>query len=85
MARTNTGLSVAEALDSFTLYLRAKNRADKTIRSFSESVRSLADWLDDNSVDDDVAAITRQHVCGSSLAFVSAASRHPASGCGTHR
>ena len=64
MARTNTGLSVAEALDSFTLYLRAKNRADKTIRSFSESVRSLADWLDDNSVDDDVAAITRQHVRG---------------------
>ena len=34
----------------------------KTIRSFSESVRSLADWLDDNSVDDDVAAITRRHV-----------------------
>ena len=55
-------LSVSEAIDSFTLYLRAKNRADKTVVSYRESVRSLAEWMRANDVPDDVAVVTRTHI-----------------------
>ncbi len=63
-ASKDQSLSVSEALDSFTLYLRAGNRADKTVISYRESVRSLGEWLEANGVPDDVSAITRQHIRG---------------------
>ena len=65
MAPSKTrALSLSEAADSFTLYLRAKNLADKTVTSYLESVRSFAEWLDANGVADDVMAVTRTHVRG---------------------
>lgn len=65
MAPSKTrALSLSEASDSFTLYLRAKNLADKTVTSYLESVRSLSAYLHAQGVADDVSAITRAHVRG---------------------
>jgi site-specific recombinase XerD len=61
-ARKVRSVSLAEARDSFILDLRVRNRADKTIVSYVESVRALGEWLGANGVADDVAAISRDHV-----------------------
>jgi site-specific recombinase XerD len=57
-------MSVSEAAASFMLYLRAKNLAPKTVTSYLESVRAFGEWLSDQSVDDDISAITRDHIRG---------------------
>jgi site-specific recombinase XerD len=55
-------VSVSEATDSFILDLRVRNRADKTIASYVESIRTLGEWMEANGVPDDVGAITRDHI-----------------------
>jgi site-specific recombinase XerD len=63
-ARKARSLSVSEAAVSFTLYLRAKNLADKTVTSYLESVRAFDEYLQAEGVSDDVSAIARAHVRG---------------------
>lgn len=57
-------LSLSEASVSFTLYLRAKNLADKTVHSYLESVRGFSEYLQAQGVPDDVRQITRTHIRG---------------------
>lgn len=50
-SRVTDALPVLELLESFTLHLRAKNRAAKTIRSYREAVTQLADHTGDRPAD----------------------------------
>jgi len=48
---TTDSLPIPELLDSFELHLRAKNRAEKTIRSYREAVTQLAESVGQGSAD----------------------------------
>lgn len=65
MAKRRTSGSatkLGDLLDSWRLALEAGNRAPKTVATYSESGRSLAEFLEREGMPADVASIQRQHI-----------------------
>jgi site-specific recombinase XerD len=48
--------------DNFARALRASNRSPRTVRSYTDAVRLLADFLDDHGMPASTAGIRREHV-----------------------
>jgi site-specific recombinase XerD len=57
-----TGVNVRDAIDSFARALRARNLSPKTIETYTESSRQLADYLERTGMPQDIGAIRREHV-----------------------
>lgn len=57
-----TGVNVRDAIDSFARYLRARNLSPKTIETYCEASRQLADFLEAKGMPSDIGAIRREHV-----------------------
>ena len=61
---TTASLSLSDALTGFTLDLRAKGRAAKTVSAYTESVRALARWRTEQGQADDLLSLTRDEFKG---------------------
>jgi len=59
--RTDAG-TIRSLMGSFRLYLRATNRAAKTVKTYLDSVEQLARFLEERGMPLQVAAIRREHV-----------------------
>jgi len=55
-------MSVAALLPSWQLALESANRSPKTIKSYTASVRSLAEFLRDHDMPDDVDKVGSEHI-----------------------
>ena len=57
-----SGVNVADAIASFARYLRAANRSEKTIATYTDAAQQLAVFLHEKGMPEDVALIRREHV-----------------------
>ena len=57
-----TGVNVRDAIESFSHRLRARNLSERTIGTYTESSRQLADFLEAKGMPTDIGAIRREHV-----------------------
>jgi hypothetical protein len=55
-------MSVAALLPSWQLALESANRSPKTIKSYTASVRSLAKFLRDHDMPDDIDKVGPEHI-----------------------
>ncbi len=56
------GVNVEDAVASFARYLRASNRAEKTVKTYTDATRQLGAFLRERGMPEDVALIRREHV-----------------------
>lgn len=57
-----SGVNVVDAIASFARYLRAANRSDKTVATYTDAARQLAAFLRERGMPEDVALVRREHV-----------------------
>lgn len=59
---SSVGEDIGTLLKSFERYLRATNKAPKTIKSWTDTLRRFRDFLTDNGMPTDIRRLTREHV-----------------------
>jgi len=59
---SSVGEDIGTLLKSFERYLRATNKAPKTIKSYTDTVRRFRDFLTENGMPTDIRRLTREHV-----------------------
>jgi site-specific recombinase XerD len=59
---SSVGEDIGTLLKSFERYLRATNKAPKTIKSYTDTVRRFRDFLIECGMPTDIRHLTREHV-----------------------
>jgi len=59
---SSVGEDIGTLLKSFERYLRATNKAPKTIKSYTDTLRRFRDFLTENGMPTDIRRLTREHV-----------------------
>ena len=62
MQQTSFHADIIPNLQSFVRHLRAENSSPKSQETYSESVRQLAKYLDDQGMPQEVASLRREHI-----------------------